>query len=84
MKAGFSILQIKGILGKYTIRQLYRESDDWHFTADFMTKRIYRRGDYEALNQISPTKQNSDGGKTWDLMAENQGLDTLLVYNIFR
>jgi photosystem II stability/assembly factor-like uncharacterized protein len=40
----------------------------------FMTlKRIYRRGDYEALNQISPTKQNSDGGKTWDLMAENQG-----------
>jgi hypothetical protein len=29
----------------------------WHFTADFMTlKRIYG-GDYEALNQISPTKQ---------------------------
>jgi hypothetical protein len=37
---------------------MYKESDDWHFTADFMTlKRIYRRGDYEALNQISPTKQ---------------------------
>jgi hypothetical protein len=38
MKARFSILQIKGILGKYTI-QLYKESDDWHFTADFMTLR---------------------------------------------
>jgi hypothetical protein len=25
MKARFSILQIKGILGKYTIRQLYKE-----------------------------------------------------------
>jgi hypothetical protein len=42
MKARVSILQIKEYLG--SIRQLYKESDDWHFT-DFMTlKRIYRRG----------------------------------------
>jgi hypothetical protein len=68
MKARFSILQIKEYLG--SIRQLYKESDDWHFTADFMTlKRIYRRGDYEALNQISP-KARTTRGKTWDLMAE--------------
>jgi hypothetical protein len=33
MKARFSILQIKEYLG--SIRQLYKESDDWHFTADF-------------------------------------------------
>jgi hypothetical protein len=52
---------------------LYKESDDWHF-ADFMTlKRIYRRGDYEALNQNFGNKRTGDGGKTWDLMAENQG-----------
>jgi hypothetical protein len=45
MKARVFYSADKGILGKYTIRQLYKESDDWHFTADFMTlKRIYRRG----------------------------------------
>jgi hypothetical protein len=37
MKARVFYSADKGILGKYTIRQLYKESDDWHFTADFMT-----------------------------------------------
>jgi hypothetical protein len=35
------------------------------------------------LNQISPTKQN-DGGKTWDLMAENQGFGYASCIHIFR
>jgi hypothetical protein len=43
MKARFSILQIKEYLG--SIRYImYKESDDWHFTADFDAKEIYRRG----------------------------------------
>jgi hypothetical protein len=63
---------------------LYKGSDDWHFTADFMTlKRIYRRG-LCAESKFRQQSRTSDGGKTWDLMAENQGFDTLLVYNIFR
>jgi photosystem II stability/assembly factor-like uncharacterized protein len=31
------------------------------------------QGDYEALNRIRQQSKTSDGGKTWDLMAENQG-----------
>jgi hypothetical protein len=44
MKARVFYSADKGNTWKYTI-QLYKESDDWHFTADFMTlKRIYRGG----------------------------------------
>jgi hypothetical protein len=61
------------------------ESDDWHFTADFMTLKDLSQGATKALNQNFANKARTrDGGKTWDLMAENQGFDTLLVYNIFR
>jgi hypothetical protein len=51
-----------------------------------MLKGVYcRGGDYEALNQNFGNKaRTTDGGKTWDFMAENQGLDMLLVYNMFR
>jgi hypothetical protein len=46
------------------------------FTADFYDAKrgFIAGGDYEALNQNSRNKaRTDDGGKTWKLMAENQG-----------
>ena len=46
------------------------------FTADFYDAKrgFIAGGDYEALNQNFANKARTrDGGKTWDLMAENQG-----------
>jgi hypothetical protein len=51
MKARVSILQIKEYLGSIRYANCTRESDDWHFTADFYdAKRGFIAGDYEALN----------------------------------
>jgi hypothetical protein len=84
MKARIFYSADKGILGSIRYANC-TESDDWHFTADFMTLKDLSQGATKALNQNFANKARTrDGGKTWDLMAENQGFDTLLVYNIFR
>jgi formylmethanofuran dehydrogenase subunit C len=44
MKAGFSILQIREYLGSIRYANCTRESDDWHFTADFMTLKGFIAG----------------------------------------
>jgi hypothetical protein len=43
MKARVFYSADKGILGKYTIH-VTRKSDDWHFTADFMTLKGFIAG----------------------------------------
>jgi hypothetical protein len=69
-----SILQIKEYLGSIRYANCTRESDDWHFTADFMTlKEDLSQATMKLNSEFSNKARTSDGGKTWDLMAENQG-----------
>jgi hypothetical protein len=79
-KRGFLFCRI-GILGsiRYSIVQGKAMTG---ISADFMTlKRIYRGGDYEALNQNFGNNRTGDGGKTWDSWQKIKDLD--ILYTIY-